>query len=61
MDSKHLDLCIEIGGIAESSSIYTDGLARKIKATGKRFEDLTVSELVQLHSEHRDWFNKIYK
>lgn len=60
MNKDFLESCMEIGAIAESSWIYTDGLERKIEATGKRFEDLTVGELIQLHREHNDWFNKTY-
>ena len=56
----HLDVCAEIGGIAESNGRYTAGLSERIAATGKAIEDLTVRELLDLHRQHNEWFNSVH-
>lgn len=60
MEMEDIELCVEIGGIAECSAVYTDGLAREIKATGKRLEDLTLGELVRTHRRYKERFNRIH-
>jgi hypothetical protein len=50
-----------IGGIYGSNSHYTEGLARRIEATGKKVADLTVGELMQLHAEYNAYYNKIHR
>lgn len=50
-----------IGSIHECNSSYTDGLARIIWELGKPVESLTVAELMLLHKQHRDVYNKIHR
>jgi hypothetical protein len=56
-----IDACVEIGGIAECNALYTEGLRRRIIATGKAVEDMTVAELLALHRQHNAWFNQTYE
>lgn len=50
-----------IGGIYGSNSHYTEGLARRIEATGKSVMELTVAELMQLHDEYSAYYNQIHR
>jgi hypothetical protein len=56
----YLEVCAEIGGIAECNGRYTAGLSECIAATGKTIEDLTVRELLDLHHQHSEWFNRVH-
>ena len=56
----HLEVCAEIGGIAESNGRYTAGLSDRIAATCKTIEDLTVRELLDLHHQHNEFFNRVH-
>ncbi len=56
-----IDYCLEIGSIAESNCHYTAGLDRKIQATGKAVEALTVGELLELHRLYNKEFNASYE
>jgi hypothetical protein len=49
-----------IGEIVESNGQYTDGLVRRIERTGKTVNELTVCELMALHAEHNEYYNKIF-
>lgn len=59
-ENEIIDVCAEIGGVAESNCHYTAGLARLIDATGKTVDDLTVRELIQIITSYRDTFNRIH-
>lgn len=55
-------LCLvarEIGNIAECNCHYTRGLARQIQKTGRRVEDLTVGELLEIDRRYDEVFNRI--
>lgn len=56
-----IESCLEVGSIAESNCHYTAGLDRKIQATGKAVEDLTVGELLTVHRQYNKEFNSMYR
>ena len=56
-ESQLVDLSLIIGSIAESNSMFTEGLARHIDLIGKPLSDMTLCELAQLANEYRDCFN----
>jgi hypothetical protein len=47
----------QIGDIAESNSHFTKGLARRIEETGKQPDELTISELITLIEQYREFYN----
>ena len=55
-----VELCQEIGGIAGCNGHYTAGLSRRIEATGKPVEELTLVELVALSHEYNVFYNKAH-
>ena len=57
---SNMDVCQEIGSIAESNCHYTAGLTRRIEETGKTIEELTVGELLEIHRAYNAWFNDFY-
>lgn len=59
-ESKLIEACREIGNIADSSGQFTAGLSRRIRATEKEVYNLTVRELIELASVHRDFFNRVH-
>ena len=62
-ENQHMELveiCQQIGRIAESNCHYTAGLARSIHAGGKSVEQLTIAELLQLNSDYKETFNRIH-
>jgi len=56
----NLAVCAEIGGIAETNCHYSAGLSRHIAALGKPIEALTVGELLALHRDYNDCFNRVH-
>lgn len=53
-----MNICQEIGQIAESNGLFLDGLVRRI---GERpILDMTVGDLLGIYQGHREWFNKVY-
>ena len=52
-----IDVCHELGRIAESNSRFTSGLSDRISAAGKNLEDLTVRELLAFNHQHNNFFN----
>ena len=58
--TKLIELCQEIGGIAGCNGHYTAGLSRRIEATGKPVEELTLAELVALSREYNAFYNKAH-
>jgi len=58
--TKLIELCREIGGIAGCNGHFTAGLSKRIEATGKPLEELTLAELVALSREHNASYNKIH-
>jgi hypothetical protein len=58
--TKLIELCREIGGIAGCNGHYTAGLSRRIEATGKPLEELTLAELVNLSREHNAFYNRVH-
>ena len=52
-------VCAEIGGIAECNAGYTEGISRRIAATGKKIEDLRVRQLLEIHLSYGKWFNSL--
>ena len=57
--TRLIELCREIGGIAGCNGHYTAGLSRRIEATGKPLEELTLAELVALSREHTHFYNRV--
>jgi len=57
--TKLIELCQEIGWIAGCNGHYTAGLSRRIEATGKPLENLTLAELVVLSREHNLFYNRV--
>jgi len=56
--NKLVEICQAIGDVAESNSLFTSGLTRRI---GERdLEQMTVGELLAAIREHTEAFNKIY-
>lgn len=55
-----VDICQELGCIAESNSRFTAGLTERILAAGKKIEDLTVRELLAFKHQHNEFFNDLY-
>ena len=58
--TKLIELCQEIGGISGCNGDFTAGLSRRIEATGKPLEELTLAELVALSREHNLFYNRVY-
>jgi len=56
-----IEICKKIGGIASSNSIYTAGITHRINKTGKSIGELTIDELLQIHSKYNQEFNELYK
>lgn len=53
-----MEICEEIGDIAESNGPFLDGLVRR---TGEQsIMEMTVAELLAVYRAHRDWFNRVY-
>jgi hypothetical protein len=59
-EEQLVNACIEIGGTTESNGHLTAGLARRIEATGKAVDELTVGELLQIINEYRELFNGVH-
>jgi hypothetical protein len=59
-EQQLIGACMEIGGIPEANGHFTAGLARRIEATGKSVDELTVGELLRIINEHREWFNEVH-
>jgi hypothetical protein len=55
-----IEACIALGNIAESSGVYTHGLAGLVVAAGKPVAELSIGELLDLNREHGERFNRIY-
>lgn len=55
--SHNMDVCAEIGSIAETNAGYSAVLSCLIAATGKSIEQLTIGELLQLHRDYRQQYN----
>lgn len=55
----NINVCMELGGIADSNCRYTSGLSKRIESTGKTIEELTVGELLKLHRAYNEWFNQL--
>jgi hypothetical protein len=51
---------LEIGAIHSSNPNYTEGIARKVDATGKPLAALTVGKLMQIIKEHNAAYNRMY-
>jgi hypothetical protein len=49
----------KIGDIHECNAPYTYGLARIIWELGKPVEELTVKDLMLLHQQHADAYNRL--
>jgi hypothetical protein len=60
IESQLIEVCQEIGLIAESNCHFTAGLALKIEATGKNIVDLTICELMHLNRDYSEIFNRIH-
>ncbi|WP_250655042.1 hypothetical protein [Alkalimarinus coralli] len=54
---KLVEAATTIGAIAECNCHYTEGLARKIAATGKSVGDLTVAELMNIDVDYAQEYN----
>jgi len=55
-----IDICHEIGTVAESNSLFTVGLTRRILADGKNIEDISVGALLSYIKKHADFYNHAY-
>jgi len=53
-----LSVAEQIGGITDSNGHFTEGLARRIDETGKKLADLTLSELIPLIDQYREFYNR---
>ncbi len=53
-----IDICQEIGTVAESNVLFTRGLVAMMDV--KTIETLTVAELLQLIDQRRADYNRIY-
>jgi hypothetical protein len=58
--TKLIELCQEVGGIAGCNGHFTAGLSRRIEATGKPLEELTLGELVALSREYSVYYNRVH-
>lgn len=56
-----LDASRDIGRVCESSSWYSQEVADRVAATGKRVDDLTVGELRALIRAHHEECQKKWK
>ena len=56
-----IQLCIEIGGVADCNGHFTVGLPALIKKTGKTMHDLTVSEFLEIIRKRSEDLNNIQK
>lgn len=59
-EQQLIDICMELGNIAESNGHFLSGLARRIEATGQPLMELTLGELMAICQEHRERFNRVY-
>jgi hypothetical protein len=55
-----IEASIALGTIAESSGVYTHGLARLVAATGKPVAELAIGELLELNRQHLERFNRVH-
>ncbi len=55
------NVCQEIGMIAECNYRYQASIAYRIKGTGKALVELTVKELLDIHREYGELFNRYVK
>lgn len=55
-----INICQQIGCIAESNAHFTAGLTLRIAETGKPVEQLTIAELLKIHRDHKEWFNSLF-
>lgn len=51
---------IQVGGIAETNAIYTDGFFEYIHEKGFIFDNLTIAQLLVLHQEYSEIYNRLY-
>jgi len=59
METELIDICGKLGGIAETNSRYTSGLSKRVAKTGKKIEELTVGELLNLDKDYSEYFNSL--
>ncbi|MFZ4859232.1 MAG: hypothetical protein ACOYL3_22875 [Desulfuromonadaceae bacterium] len=59
-EQELISISREIGGIASSNGLFTDGLSCIIEATGRSIPDLTIAELLHLTRSYKQTFNQIH-
>jgi hypothetical protein len=60
IETQLIQYSYALGSIFESNAHYTVGLARRIAETGKAVGELTLAELVALHTEYNETYNRIH-
>ena len=59
-ESELIDVCQELGGIAESNCHFTSGLAHRLEAGNVQLLEMKVGDLLSLSREYNKFFNGIH-
>lgn len=59
-EKELIDVCQEIGGIAESNGHFTAGVARLLDTGDVRLLEMKVGDLLLLSREYNEIFNRVH-
>ncbi len=55
-----VDVFADLATLTGNNAVYTSGLCNRIECAGVEIENMTVAELLEMHHDYNNWYNKVF-